>query len=66
MSQESVPEHRLKAPIEIEYVPSKEFEAENAAEVILGPPPRREEKPTRKPPAGLPPYLASLYSIPLL
>ena len=43
------------------------FREANADEVILGPPPVVEKKSGRlKPPPGLPPYLASLYAIPLL
>jgi RNA polymerase sigma factor (sigma-70 family) len=51
----------------IEYMFSDEFLAPNADTVILGPPPEVVKKASRvKPPPGLPPYLASLYSIPLL
>lgn len=52
-------------PIEFIYHPS--FEAEGAEELILGPAPANDKKSTAfKPPPGLPPYLAGLYSIPLL
>jgi len=51
----------------IEYIYSPEFDAPDAEKVILGPPPNVEKKGAgAKPPPGLPPYLASLYSIPLL
>lgn len=51
----------------IDYMDSPEFHVSGAEAVILGPPPRVERKgePVRTPP-GLPPYLASLYSVPLL
>jgi len=55
----------LEQPIEFIYSP--EFEMANAAQVILGPPPEVERKQGRlKSPPGLPPYLASLYNVPLL
>jgi RNA polymerase sigma factor (sigma-70 family) len=51
----------------IDYMDSPEFHKADADRVILGPPPEVDKKATRvKPPPGLPPYLASLYSIPLL
>ena len=51
----------------IDFVPSAEFERPNADEIILGPPPAQDLKPSRtKPPPELPPYLSSLYAIPLL
>ncbi len=50
----------------IEFMDSEEFHQKDADKVILGPPPEVERKGTVKPPPGLPPYLASLYSIPLL
>jgi RNA polymerase primary sigma factor/RNA polymerase sigma factor len=51
----------------LEYMPSKEFVAANAAERILAPMPEPIAG-TRKarPPQDLPPYLASLYEIQLL
>ncbi len=51
----------------IDFMFSDEFEQEGAEKVILGPPPEidKEGQKVRTPP-GLPPYLASLYSIPLL
>lgn len=51
----------------IEFMDSPEFHKPNADRTILGPAPDVDKKQTRiKPPPGLPPYLASLYSIPLL
>lgn len=51
----------------IDYMDSPEFRKPNADRVILGPPPELDKKQGRiKPPPGLPPYLASLYSVPLL
>jgi RNA polymerase sigma factor (sigma-70 family) len=51
----------------IDFMDSPEFRKPDAERVILGPPPEVEKKGGRvKPPPGLPPYLASLYSIPLL
>lgn len=51
----------------IDFMDSDEFRAEGAAERILQPPPSVERRgPAVKPPPGLPPYLASLYAIPLL
>jgi RNA polymerase sigma factor (sigma-70 family) len=46
---------------------SPDFHKPDAERVILGRPPEVDKKASRiKPPPGLPPYLASLYSIPLL
>jgi RNA polymerase sigma factor (sigma-70 family) len=51
----------------IDFMDSPEFHKPNADRVILGPAPEVDKKGQRiKPPPGLPPYLASLYSIPLL
>jgi RNA polymerase primary sigma factor len=51
----------------LDYMDSPEFHLEGAEEKILGPPPVTERKEGRvKAPPGLPPYLASLYAIPLL
>ena len=51
----------------IDYMDSPEFHKPDAERKIMGPPPEVEKKGTRvKPPPGLPPYLASLYSLPLL
>jgi RNA polymerase primary sigma factor len=51
----------------IDYMDSPEFTMANADRVILGPPPAVEKKgPKVKAPPGLPPYLASLYTVPLL
>ena len=51
----------------LDYMHNDEFEKRNAEKVILGPMPE-SETPTRKQkiPSGLPPYLASLYEVPLL
>jgi RNA polymerase sigma factor (sigma-70 family) len=51
----------------IDYMHSDEFEQAGAEKVILGPAPEvdKTNEKVRTPP-GLPPYLASLYSIPLL
>ncbi|MBM84001.1 MAG: RNA polymerase subunit sigma-70 [Planctomycetaceae bacterium] len=58
---------RLLTEQKIDYMYNEEFEFSNANETILGPPPEVEKKKsTVKVPPGLPPYLASLYSIPLL
>lgn len=51
----------------LDFMDSPEFHKPDAEQVILGPPPVNEQKQGRvKAPPGLPPYLASLYSIPLL
>lgn len=51
----------------IDYMDSDDFRKPDAEEFILGPPPEVEKKgPRVKAPPGLPPYLASLYTIPLL
>ncbi|MFV0443629.1 MAG: sigma-70 family RNA polymerase sigma factor [Planctomycetaceae bacterium] len=51
----------------IDFMDSPEFHKPNADRAILGPAPEVDKKGQRiKPPPGLPPYLASLYSIPLL
>jgi RNA polymerase sigma factor (sigma-70 family) len=52
----------------LEFIPNPLFEQPNAEAVILAPPPWESGtslKPMKAPP-GLPPYLASLYEIPLL
>ncbi|WP_437223743.1 sigma-70 family RNA polymerase sigma factor [Planctomicrobium sp. SH661] len=55
----------LDAPVD--YMDSPEFHKPNAEQVILGPAPHVEKKGGAvKAPPGLPPYLASLYSVPLL
>ena len=55
----------LEQPIDFMF--SDEFELETADELILTAPPEIEQKTSKtKAPPGLPPYLASLYSIPLL
>lgn len=53
----------------LEYIPNPEFERYSAEEEarVLGPAPQPESPVKRvRPPAGLPPYLASLYETPLL
>lgn len=51
----------------VAFMDSPEFHQPNARKVILGPPPAVEKKTARvKAPAGLPAYLASLYTNPLL
>jgi len=51
----------------VDYMDSPEFHKKGAEKTILGPPPEAKRKSTTlRPPAGLPPYLASLYTIPLL
>ncbi len=51
----------------IDFMDSDDFVKPGAEDVILGPPPERDTKASKtKAPPGLPPYLASLYSIPLL
>jgi RNA polymerase sigma factor (sigma-70 family) len=52
---------------QIDYMDSAEFHKPNADRLILAAPPESEGKASRlKAPAGLPSYLASLYSLPLL
>jgi RNA polymerase primary sigma factor/RNA polymerase sigma factor len=58
------------AELPLDYIPSEEFvKASNDADLeheILGPMPTSDTKPRKaKLPSGLPPYLASLYEIPL-
>ena len=51
----------------IDFIDSSDFRRPDADELILGDPPPRDDKPAKtKAPPGLPPYLASLYAIPLL
>ena len=51
----------------LDFMDSPDFHRANADREILGPPPVNEKQEGRvKAPPGLPPYLASLYSIPLL
>jgi RNA polymerase sigma factor (sigma-70 family) len=51
----------------IDFIDNNEFRRPDAGESILGPAPERDRKAGGvKPPPGLPPYLASLYAIPLL
>lgn len=49
------------------YMPSAEFERQDAEAIILGPLPQPARAPRKvRAPSGLPPYLASLYDFPLL
>lgn len=51
----------------IDFMDSPEFKNPNADRIILGQAPESDQKSGKvKPPPGLPPYLSSLYSIPLL
>lgn len=51
----------------IEYMYNEEFDQPGADKKILGPEPVPEKEPKRtRAPKGLPPYLASLYEVPLL
>ncbi|MFQ5732717.1 MAG: sigma-70 family RNA polymerase sigma factor [Planctomycetaceae bacterium] len=64
-----VAEVRAKRLLEqpIDFMHSDEFTKKDADATIFGPPPEIDKKGGRlKPPPGLPPYLASLYAIPLL
>jgi RNA polymerase sigma factor (sigma-70 family) len=51
----------------LDFIPNPRFSRKGADKAILGPPPE-PETPTKKArrPSGLPPYLASLYEMPLL
>ena len=53
--------------LQLDFIPNPRFARKGADNACLGPMPE-SETPTRKPrrPSGLPPYLASLYEIPLL
>lgn len=55
------------ADLQLDFIPNPRFARKGADNACLGPMPE-PETPTRKPrrPSGLPPYLASLYEIPLL
>jgi RNA polymerase sigma factor (sigma-70 family) len=64
-----VSEMRAKRLVEqpIDYMDSSEFHKADAEAKILAPPPGSAKRDARvKAPPGLPPYLASLYAIPLL
>jgi RNA polymerase primary sigma factor/RNA polymerase sigma factor len=58
---------RWIAELPLDYMPNPEFDRPGADSQILGPAPRAEKpsRPVRRP-KDLPPYLASLYEIPLL
>jgi RNA polymerase primary sigma factor/RNA polymerase sigma factor len=59
--------HRI-LDLPLDYIYNETFDEEGVKDEILGPLPPNEEVSRRKsrPPAGLPPYLASLYETPLL
>jgi RNA polymerase primary sigma factor/RNA polymerase sigma factor len=58
--------HRI-LELPLDYIPNSQFERANAAEKILTPLPEATETVRKtRPPSGLPPYLASLYEVPLL
>ena len=53
--------------IPLDFIPNPEFENEANVDTILAETPQSTDAPRRiKAPAGLPPYLASLYEVPLL
>ena len=59
---------RIKA-LSMDFVPNNEFRRATAAreKILLGPPPAPAKRPPRvQPTAGMPPYLANLYEVPLL
>ena len=67
--KEETPSRRKEiiSSLPLEYIPSDEFTAEGAEKRIMTPPPTNGKPPRKvKPPAGLPPYIASLYETPLL
>ncbi|MEQ8789409.1 MAG: sigma-70 family RNA polymerase sigma factor [Pirellulaceae bacterium] len=55
------------AELPLDYMPSDEFESDDAERRILSPLPEPEYSPRKaRTPSGLPPYLASLYEVALL
>ena len=51
----------------LDYIPNPSFDESGIEKEILGPMPDADKTPRKsRPPAGLPPYLASLYEVPLL
>jgi RNA polymerase primary sigma factor/RNA polymerase sigma factor len=51
----------------LDYIPNPLFSKASAEKVVFGPYPEAEESPKKtRLPSGLPPYLASLYEVPLL
>ncbi len=55
------------AELPLDYMESEEFHSEDAEDTILAPLPEAEQtRRPRRPPEGLPPYLAQLYDYPLL
>jgi RNA polymerase primary sigma factor/RNA polymerase sigma factor len=62
-------EMRAKRILELplDYMPNEMFDRPHVAEAILGPMPEGDAAPRKaRAPSGLPPYLASLYEVPLL
>ena len=59
--------HRILAA-RVECMPNPSFDDPDLRDIILGPVPEADPRSVRrtKPPKGLPPYLASLYEVPLL
>ena len=58
-------ERILELPLD--YIPNDCFSKRNAGKTIMGPLPESDKKGrAARPPSGLPPYLASLYDVPLL
>ncbi|MFO0901420.1 MAG: sigma-70 family RNA polymerase sigma factor [Pirellulales bacterium] len=58
---------RRIAELPLDFIPSAEFTRKGALERIMAEmPPTVEDGRRSRPPAGLPPYLASLYDVPLL
>ena len=53
--------------LSLDYIPHESFSHADETDAILGPMPTWDTKPRAvRPPAGLPPYLAALYEVPLL
>ena len=62
------PAARRLMELDIDYVYSEQFDLPDAEQTILTPPPAQPKPGSQKirPPKDLPPYLASLYNVPLL
>ncbi len=60
--------YRRILELPLEHIPNRQFGRYSAREeeAVLGPPPPGKPQKKVRPPAGLPPYLASLYETPLL
>ncbi len=56
---------RLKE-LPLDYIPNTDFDRKSMVEAILGPMPESPSVRKLRAPSGLPPYLASLYDVPLL